>query len=150
MNSARGRAVGPATMVRPEVAKAPDSERTAHLIQLSKPVRVGELSITEFLECAELGGRCRNPFALRVDGDSMHPSLSHGDLVILAPGEAAQAGHAAVVQLRNQVGVTCKLFYSDKTHVRLIPINERYRPSRHPLNEVVWSLAVRYRVRLQP
>ncbi len=78
----------------------------------------------------------------------MHPSLSHGDLVVLSPREPARPGRAAVVQLRNQIGVTCKLFHTDRTHVHLISINERLEPSRHPLKDLVWALAVLYRVRL--
>ncbi len=137
-----------ATLSGPENALSPDSDEQVYLVQLAKPVRIGELHIAEFLECQTRRDRWANAFALRVDGDSMHPSLFHGDLVILSPTEHAKPGRAAVVQLRNQIGVTCKLFYSDKKHVRLIPINEQFRPTKHPRKDLVWALRVLSRVRL--
>ena len=148
---ARGTGTGEsraATLVGPEEATPANSKEQVYLVQLTRPVRVGELHIAEFLDCPMLRDKWPDAFALRIDGDSMHPSLSHGDYVILSPAEAAKAGRAAVVQLRNQIGVTCKLFRSDKTHVHLIPINEQFQPTRHPLKELVWGLAVLYRVRL--
>ena len=78
----------------------------------------------------------------------MHPSFSHGDLVVLSPHGPAKPGRTAVVQLRNQIGVTCKLYYAEKHQVHLIPINEQYRSTQHPLTNLVWALAVLYRVRL--
>ncbi len=127
-----------------------ESDCHVHVVRLTHPVRIGELHVAEFVDSPGLRARYPEAFALRIDGDSMHPSLSHGDLVILSPREAARPGRTAVVQLRDQIGVTCKLFYTDKTHVRLIPINEQFRPTRHPLKDLIWALAVLFRVRLSP
>lgn len=136
------------TLADPEETSHEGPDEGVHLVQLAKPVRIGELRVAEFLDCPMLRDRWPDAFALRLDGESMHPSLSHGDLVILSPRERARAGRAAVVQLRNQIGVTCKLFRTDNTHVHLIPINEQFRPTKHPLEDLVWALAVLYRVRL--
>lgn len=137
-----------ATLSDPDDTVPADSNRPVHLVQLAKPIRVGELYIAEFVDIPRASGRWTDAFALRIDGDSMHPSLSHGDLVILCPHEAAKNGRAAVVQLHNQIGVTCKLFYSDKKYVHLIAVNEQFQPTRHPRKDLVWALAVLYRVRL--
>ena len=137
-----------ARLAGPEGLATLDSEQQVRLVQLTKPVRVGELSVAEFLDCPGSKDKWADAFALRIDGESMHPALSHGDMVILSPDQAARAGRPAVVQLRNQIGATCKLFYSDKTLVHLIPINEQFHPTKHPLTELVWALAVLYRVRL--
>lgn len=137
-----------ATLTSHEETSSADSDERVYLVQLPKPVRVGELHIAEFLDCPSPDDRWADAFALRVDGDSMHPSLCHGDLVILSPREGARQGRAAVVQLRNQIGVTCKLFRTDKAYAHLIPINEQFRPTRHRLKDLVWALAVLYRVRL--
>jgi SOS-response transcriptional repressor LexA len=138
----------PLTLTGPEEASTLDVDPQARLVQVTKPVRVAELEIAEFVECPGLPDAWRNAFALRIDGDSMHPALSHGDLVIVSPSQSATSGHAAVVQLRDQIGVTCKLFYRDRKRVRLIPINEQFQPTSHPLKDLVWALAVGYRVRL--
>jgi len=138
----------PATLAGPEEAAHVEVEERVHLVQLTEPVRVGELQIAEFIDSSTLRRKWPDAFALRIDGDSMHPSLAHGDLVILSPREAAKPGRPAVVQLRNQIGVTCKLFYADKEWVRLIPINEQFHPTKHPAQDLVWALPVLYRVRL--
>ncbi len=153
MQSALGRGAASgqtcvATLTTHEETLSGDPDERVYLVQLAKSVRVGELHIAEFLDCPRVQDKWPDAFALRVDGDSMHPSLVHGDLVILSPREGAKPGRAAVVQLRNQIGVTCKLFRSDKTHLHLIPVNEQFRPTKHPLKELVWALRVLYRVRL--
>jgi SOS-response transcriptional repressor LexA len=132
----------------PDYHDALDAAEQVLLIQLTRPLRVGELSVSELLQCHGLTAQWPDTFALRVDGDSMDPALSHGDLVVLSPHEAARPGRPAVVQLRNQIGVTCKLFYRDEAQIRLIPINEQLKPSRCPVKDLVWALAVLYRVRL--
>lgn len=142
VNPVRGALAGP------DEALTPESAGNVYLQQLSEPVRVGELHVAEFLDCRSLPDDSPNAFALRVDGDSMVPSLLHGDLVILSPHKPAKPGRPAVVQLRNQIGVTCKLFRTEAAHVHLIPINERYQATKHALEDLVWALAVLYRVRL--
>ena len=68
--------------------------------------------------------------------------------MILSPGVAARQGKPAVVQLRNQIGVTCKLFYRDRDDIRLIPVNEQVSATKHKAEDIVWALEVLYRVRI--
>ena len=89
-------------------------------------------------------------FALRIDGDSMHPDIQHGDLVILSPSVDAADGKAAVVQLDGQIGVTCKLFRRDGNTIHLVPINDELTPQTYPATNLMWALRVLARVRSNP
>ena len=120
----------------------------ARLIQCSRPVRVGDVLVSEFLSAPLLRQASPGTFALRVDGDSMAPAIRHGDLVILSPDQPARPGRPAVVKLSRQVGVTCKLFRRQGSRIRLIPINESFPITTHRADHVVWALAVLYRVRI--
>ena len=116
------------------------------LVQLSEPDREG---LCEFLEAAEVSERYADAFALRVDGESMSPRISDGDIVVLSPSVAARNGVAAVVQLRGQMGVTCKIYRVENGEVHLIPANERFSSCVFEESEVVWALAVLWVIRLK-
>jgi SOS-response transcriptional repressor LexA len=77
----------------------------------------------------------------------MEPEYRHGDLVVLSPSQPAVDGRAAVVQLAGQIGVTCKLFRRAGDRVHLVAINERYPPTAHAADELLWALRVLGRVR---
>ncbi len=136
-------------------ADVPDAEVAAgsqtcdvRLSQFPDPVRIGPVSVTEFITAGALRRDVPDAFALRVDGDSMSPVIEHGDLVIVSPSRGAQRGRPAVLQLRNQMGVTCKLYRPAATRIHLIPINESFPVTRHAKDQLVWALAVLYRIRL--
>ena len=76
--------------------------------------------------------------------------LIHGDLVIVCPSQPAVQGKAAVVQLRGQIGVTCKLYRQDADKVHLIPTNKQYEPQSFEVSEVLWALRVLFRIRVNP
>ena len=124
------------------------------MIQLATPRAMYGLSVSEFVDLgveaqrvSGHGGPVQHLFALRVDGDSMSPALAHGDLVVLSPDVAAKDGRTAVVQLADQIGVTCKLIRRDGGRTHLIPVNEHYPPTAHANDDIVWALAVLARVR---
>ncbi len=98
--------------------------------------------IVEFVQCEQIYKAFPDSFALRIDGDSMAPRINDGDVVILSPSVPAAQGHAAVVKIANQIGVTCKLIRTTKIEIHLIPINERYEPKVIPQKDVLWALAV--------
>ncbi len=114
------------------------------LITLRSP-REGELA--EYLAAANIKARFGDAFALRIDGDSMSPDIRHGDLVVLSPSAPAADGRPAVVQLRGQIGVTCKLYRREGRDVHLIPLNERLETQSFPDEKVEWALRVLARVR---
>jgi len=101
----------------------------------------------EFVIAEHISQNYGAPFAVRIDGQSMEPEIRHGDVVVLSPDVPAEEGKPAVVQLVDQIGVTCKLFRSEGDRVHLIPINESFTPSTYPRRELVWALKVIARVR---
>jgi len=117
--------------------------QTVQLITLREPA--GDTA--EFLAAPELRARHADAFAVRIDGDSMSPEIRHGDVVVLSPSEGAVEGRAAVVQLHNQIGVTCKLYRREGGRVHLVPVNERYTPAAVAADSVVWALRVLARIR---
>jgi transcriptional regulator with XRE-family HTH domain len=98
--------------------------------------------IVEFVQCEQIYRAFPDSFALHIDGDSMAPRINDGDVVILSPSVPAVQGHAAVVKIANQIGVTCKLIRTTKNEIHLIPTNERYEPKVIPQKDVLWALAV--------
>jgi len=122
-----------------------EAEDTLSLIQVNVP---SDAEVAEFLDCPAVKKRYPDAFALRIDGDSMIPQLRHGDLVIVSPSEPAVDGKPAVVQLRGQVGVTCKLYRREGDRVHLIPSNEAMSAQNFEQSEVEWALRVLFRVRV--
>ena len=134
--------------IEPTDAQASDQATdTVSLIQINVP---SDAQVAEFLDCPAVRKRYPDAFALRIDGASMAPQLIHGDLVIVSPSKPAVDGKAAVVQLRNQIGVTCKLYRQDADKVHLIPTNKQYEPQSFELSEVLWALRVLFRIRVNP
>jgi transcriptional regulator with XRE-family HTH domain len=131
----RGLATGPL-----QPADAP-----GQLISLSEPA--GD-SVAEFLDAQAIRQRYDDAFALWIDGDSMAPDINHGDLVILSPSAPATDGRPAVVQLADQIGVTCKLYRRGGDTVHLVPLNEHVPAVSVPADRVVWALRVLARVRV--
>lgn len=120
----------------------------AVLVQTAQPCRVGDLSVTEFVSAPAVVERVAGAFALRIDGASMSPAYENGDLVVVGPSRPARDYRPAVVQLRNQIGVTCKIYHERDGRVHLLPVNERYEPTSHDTRDVLWALEVLFRVRL--
>jgi len=103
--------------------------------------------VAEFVASPGLKGRYPDAFAVRIDGESMSPSIRHGDLVVVSPSQPAKDGQPAVVQLARQIGVTCKLYRRTGDTVHLVPINEQFVPQEVPLSRVRWACRVVARVR---
>jgi phage repressor protein C with HTH and peptisase S24 domain len=98
--------------------------------------------VAEYVVCEGLKARHADAFAVRIDGASMSPEIRHGDVVVLSPSAPAADGRPAVVQLRRQIGVTCKLFRRQGDSVHLVPVSEQFAPQSFPAGEVVWALRV--------
>lgn len=137
-------------LTRDEAIDSETRSDTVHLERYGQPCQIGGISVCEFLAAPGVVREIPDAFALRVDGESMSPRIEHGDLVIVSPSHAARAGRPAVVQLRRQIGVTCKLYRPAGSRIRLIPINEHFPTTTHQVDQLVWALAVLYRVRLSP
>ena len=118
---------------------------TVSLIQINVP---SDAEIAEFLDCPAVRKRYPDAFALRIDGDSMLPQFTHGDLVIVSPSAPAVEGKPAVVQLRDQLGVTCKLNRREGDSVHLIPSNDSFSAQDFAASDILWALRVLFRVRI--
>jgi transcriptional regulator with XRE-family HTH domain len=104
--------------------------------------QAGADDVSEFIWASALRAKYPDAFALRVDGDSMSPDIRHGDVVVVSPSAPAVDAQAAVVQLTNQIGLTCKLLRRDGRRVHLVPINEQFPPQAFDAADVSWALRV--------
>lgn len=121
-----------------------DDGETAQLVLLDSPEPPGT---AEFVIAQHIARHFQAPFAVRIDGTSMAPEIRHGDVVILSPDCPAEPGRPAVVQLADQIGVTCKLVRFDGDRIHLIPINDAFPPTTHDLADLQWALKVIARIR---
>lgn len=79
-------------------------------------------------------------FAARVHGDSMRPVYSAGDIVVFAASPEPGSGDDCFVRL-DDGQTTFKRVYFEKTEagedvVRLVPLNEKYKPRTLPAERV--------------
>ena len=130
--------------VREATAATEDDQATVQVISCNEP---DSQNVVSFVSATGIKGQYPDAFALQIDGDSMTPDISHGDLVVLSPSVEATDGRAAVVQLAGQIGVTCKLFRREGDTVHLVPINEQLSPQSFAADQLVWALRVLARVR---
>ncbi|MBC8481062.1 MAG: helix-turn-helix domain-containing protein [Planctomycetes bacterium] len=119
---------------------------TVNLIQLKPDT---DTNITEFLKNSSIKGAYPDSFALRVDGDSMSPRINDNDLLILSPSVPAKQGQVCVAKVKNQIGVTCKLIRETQESFHLIPVNEKYETKVIPKDELEWSLAILYHIKIK-
>ena len=115
------------------------------MIQLTE---ANDEGISEFIDCDEIARGYPGAFGLRVDGESMAPRICDGDIVILHPDMPARDAMTAVVKLRDQIGTSCKIIRYDDDQVHLIAIHERYDTKIYPQEQILWALAVLWRIRL--
>jgi len=66
-------------------------------------------------------------FALRVQGDSMHPRVFDGDIVIVAPTLEPRNGQVVVTRVNCDGEVTLKEFQRDGDTILLVPENKAYQ-----------------------
>ena len=123
----------------------PLDHKSVSLVQLNEPNPDG---ISEFIESEEILTHYPDAFALRVDGDSMAPRIQDADIIILSPSVPARDGAAAVIKIKNQIGVTCKIIRKTRNHIHLIAANENYETKIFDIDQILWSLAVIWRIRL--
>lgn len=137
----------PGSIQQPDAEPADQPPDIVRLIQVNVP---SDAAVAEFLDCPAVRKRYPDAFALRIDGQSMAPQLIHADLVIVSPSVPALDGKAAVVQLRNQVGPTCKIYRAQTNQVHLIPTNNQYETHTFERSQVLWALRVLFRIRINP
>lgn len=66
-------------------------------------------------------------FALQINGDSMEPKFSTGDVVIVRKQSSVDNGQIAIVLIDNQ-DATCKKVLKKNTGITLVSTNPKYSP----------------------
>jgi len=86
---------------------------------------------------------CRDPkaFAVRLEGESMEPKFSEGDLLILQPSKQPYNGCLAVCRFQND-GIVFRRLDLSPGKVRLMALNPLYPPSEHTPEDFSWIYPV--------
>jgi SOS-response transcriptional repressor LexA len=129
------------------IGRAHGDESPADLAEVVTLTRPDASDVAQFVVAEPVKDRYPDAFALQVDGESMDPDIRHGDLVVLSPSARAVNGRAAVVQLKNQIGVTCKIYRCEGDRVHLVALSDRVPPVSVGGDEVIWALRVLARIR---
>lgn len=77
-----------------------------------------------------------NTIAIKVVGDSMHPKIEDGDIIIVRKQSSVDSGDIAVVLLNGEEGLVKKVEY-DINWINLISINPKYPVKRFKGEEVM-------------
>lgn len=82
---------------------------------------------------------CRDPnaFAVVLEGESMEPKYSAGDLLVLQPNREAYSGCLAVCKFRDD-GVVFRRVEFLPDGVRLVALNTSYEPVAYPRDSFAW------------
>lgn len=86
---------------------------------------------------------CRDvkAFAVELEGDSMEPKYSEGDMLIVQPSETAHSGSLVVARFAND-GVVFRRLEVDGKTITLVPLNPRYRTSQYTPEDFSWIYPV--------
>lgn len=87
-------------------------------------------------ECRDL-----KAFGVRLEGDSMEPKYTEGDWLVVQPSEQAHSGCLVVAKFLHD-GVIFRRFEITGKIVTLVPLNRRYQPSQHSLEDFAWIYPV--------
>ncbi len=86
---------------------------------------------------------CRDPkaFAIRLEGESMKPEYSEGDLLIVQPSEEIYNGCLAVIKLAAD-GYIFRRIELRPEYLRLIPLNPLWGSEALPREQIAWAYPV--------
>ena len=119
----------------------PDLDRETVKIPILGCVRAGydyfaEENIEGFMYVEDrLKATYPDAFCLRVTGDSMEPTLSHGDILICSPNVRVRTGDLAIICVNGDIG-TVKRVRIDRTGITLIPDNKQYKERKYTPEQV--------------
>lgn len=80
-------------------------------------------------------------FAVSLEGDSMEPKFSDGDMLVVQPSEEPYSGCFVVARFAND-GIIFRRMEMNGERIRLMPLNERWQPSEHERDEFTWIYPV--------
>lgn len=84
-------------------------------------------------------------FAVYLEGESMEPKFSDGDILIVQPTVEPHSGCYVVARFADD-GVIFRRFEAIGKTIRLVPLNERYPATEHQPHEFSWIYPVWGRV----
>lgn len=85
--------------------------------------------------------RDEKAFAVRIEGDSMEPSFSAGDVLILQPSGEIHNGCLAVIKMKSD-GFIFRRVERRQDFIRLIPLNPQWVVEELSNDQVVWVFPV--------
>lgn len=80
-------------------------------------------------------------FAVELEGDSMEPKFSEGDVLIVQPSEQPYSGCFVVARFIND-GIIFRRMEMSGDQIVLQPLNERWPMSTHSPDEFAWIYPV--------
>lgn len=80
-------------------------------------------------------------FAVVLEGDSMEPKFSDGDILIVQPTAEPHSGCFVVARFADD-GVIFRRFEAIGKTIRLVPLNERYLATEHQPSDFSWIYPV--------
>ncbi len=80
-------------------------------------------------------------FAVQLEGDSMEPKFSEGDMIVVQPSEAPYSGCLVVARYADD-GVIFRRFEVSGKTITLVPLNTRYNPTEHEVGDFSWIYPV--------
>lgn len=88
---------------------------------------LAEENIEEYIPAPKTMATPNNTFALRVRGDSMEDrGILEGDLALIKKSRTADNGDIVVALIDEEA--TLKIFQKDRSNIKLIPANKKYKP----------------------
>lgn len=90
---------------------------------------------------------CADPkaFGVSLEGDSMEPKFSDGDILIVQPSTEIHSGCYVVVRFAND-GVLFRRLEMSGSKITLVPLNSQYQTSEHAADEFSWIYPVYMRI----
>jgi len=122
----------------------PDSKEITgdvKVIQLAEPLEHYGLFI-DGLIIADSQNSDGKLFAVRIEGDSMIPLITEGDIVIGDTGVKPENGNLALAELNDRIGALCKFYFSDGVNIRLTSSNRVYPTIETTADNIRWIYKV--------
>ncbi|MFA5864196.1 MAG: S24 family peptidase [Phycisphaerae bacterium] len=129
----------PHQLVDPLPPYTPKGE--VQIFQIVEPVDIHGLLIDGFLMTENLIPKGKL-LAVRIDGDSMEPTILQGDIIIADTGQPAQSGQIALLEFAGGIGALCKLFFREKQAIRITSMNREYETQEFGHEKLNWAFAV--------
>ncbi len=127
-----------------ELMYHPESQEVTgniEIIHLAEPIEHYGLLIDGIIiadSCESVG----KLFAVRIEGDSMEPLLSEGDIVIGDTGIIPTNGNLVIAELNDRIGALCKFYFCEGDNIRLSSNNRVYSPIKTKSDNLRWIYKV--------